>query len=113
MLLTSRQIQPRQGHLTSLKWNISPDRDTSSGCIYSISVKPSMATEVKLNVYTAAHSCVLGWQRTCGEGGLPRRQRPQPPQHPGCHHSTLLILLEMHTHTYKGVASLLLTQTYT
>lgn len=30
---------------------------------------------------------LLGWQRKCGEGGFPWRQRPQPPQHPGCHHS--------------------------
>lgn len=28
----------------------------------------------------------LGRQGRCGEGGVPRRQCPQPPQHPGRHH---------------------------
>lgn len=42
---------------------------------------------VNLLLHTLFYPCVfLGRQGRCGEGGVPRRQCPQPPQHPGRHH---------------------------
>lgn len=81
----------------------------------SIFVKMNVATQVLrkvfaqrqfllLDKYTAASFCLPGWQRECGEGGLPRRQCPQPPQHPGCHHSRSHPLLVKHESLHRRVS---------
>lgn len=74
--------------------------------VLSLSVELSVAPQVLECRSTSCFMCaqifmsyshVPGWQRKCGEGGLPRRQCPQPPQHPGCHHSRSHPRLATHT----------------
>ena len=52
-------------------------------------------TKVWINPVVGVISCIcvfsLGWYRASCEGCAPRRQCPQPAQHPGHHHSELFI----------------------
>lgn len=73
-----------------------------------LSVKLSVADQVLRKTYEhklpdVSSSCLPGWQRKCCEGGLPGRQCPQPPQHPGCHHSMSHPLLVTHTNLHRQV----------